>query len=311
MKNLVITGGNSGYFEYLVPFITSIRENDKLDNTVIVVCDNTIKGKWNKPGSFKKGGSFSLEQLEFFDKNKVEVVVFSKLLKENNFSTEIFDNIKTGHWAYPAKYIYCYLIAKNYRDRVEKVAFFDADIYIQKDISKIFGLINGDQIYLNHEFSKIGDSSYMTDWIKFSKEHLMIKSLDIINIQDEFNICTGFFAGKIDVFLRDINFAVVISSNPILAFHSDQPLMNILVYVYNFPYIELGEELVHMAHIERKDTRFENNTFIVKEKIPTAIHYHGPLREWVKSIIVEDYDADNNQPSLLEKIKFRIKKSLP
>lgn len=306
MKNLAITGGNKGYYEYLKPFITSLRKHNK--NTKIVVCDNTIEGKWNNPGTFKSGGSFEEEQILFFKENDVKIEIFSELMEEFNFDKSLFKKIKTGHWAYPAKYIYCYLIALKYKTDISKVAFFDADIYFQKDVNLIFDLMSDDAIYLNHESNVINDSAYMIDWIDFSKSKISIKAFNLIEIDNNLIYCTGFFGAKTDVFLKITNMAVLLSTNRILPFHNDQPLMNILVHTYKYPFLELGDDLIHLAHTKEEELSFENNTFTVKNRIPAAIHYHGKHREFVKSKLIEDYKPKGYKNTTLGKIKFKINK---
>lgn len=307
MKNLIITGGNTKYFEYLKPFIKSLRKYNNSDVSIIV-CDNTIKGKWNKPGTFRKSKSFTKDQLQFFEKNTIKVEAFSLLLNEFSFSREIFDQIVSGHWAYPAKYIYTYLIANKYKNEFEKIAFFDADIIFQGDVDEIFNQINEDNIYLNHEFNTIKNSTYMSEWIDFSKKKSKVDSFNIINLDSNLIYCTGFFAGKTEAFLRVTNLAVVLASNKIYPFHNDQPLMNILVHTYKYPFRELGPKLIHLAHVDEKDIVFSNGIFTVKQSVPIAIHYHGKHREFVKSKIIEDYGQKKYKPTTLEKIWFQIKK---
>ena len=87
--------------------------------------------------------------------------------------------------------------------------------------------------------------------------------------------------------------AVVLSTNKILPLHNDQPSMNVLIHVYQYPFLQLGEKLFHLAHIKEEDIVFENNSFKINKILTVAIHYHGKHRECVKSKIIENYDPKN------------------
>lgn len=307
--NLIITGGNKNYFSLLKVFVKSATEKGDFKGK-IVICDNTINGKWNKPESINLKSSFSKEQHQFFSKYNVDIIKYSRLLEEFKIPIRHVEKIKTAHWAYPAKFLYCNLIAEKYKKTVEKIAFFDADVYFQDNINILFEKITDNSIYINDEGVLNKNSNYMTEWLNFSQINNLWGKFRCYDLSEKPILCTGFFAAKTENFLSITNLAVLLSTNQIYPFHSDQPLMNFIMHAFKFPYKTLPNDVIHAAHIKIDELQYIENKkiFNIKNKTPKALHYHGKHGNYIKQKIISNYSIpDYVQPNLIRKIIMKIK----
>ncbi|MBK6904822.1 MAG: hypothetical protein IPH04_18955 [Saprospirales bacterium] len=194
--DVIITGGNADHFPYLELFVSSLRQNGGFTGT-IALCDNAIEGTWDRPGKFREGGSFSPEQLQFFEKNQVEVFLYSELLAQNQIPREQIDSIPSPTQRYPHKFIYTTLISKNYLTKAKNICFFDADIYFQKPVQPIFERFTEDAVYIVAERLAIGQNHFLSKWIAHSDfSKLSDQGLYLSTMNQALNYCSGFFGGR-------------------------------------------------------------------------------------------------------------------
>ena len=134
---LIITAGNNSFFEYLKNFVYSLRTRGEYKGK-IVICDNTITGSWDNPGTYQEVASFSDKQVEFFDSFDVSVVLFHELLSRHGITRKEINQSRGYTARYPYKFIYNCLISKEYLGTADWICYFDADVYVQLPIQRIF-----------------------------------------------------------------------------------------------------------------------------------------------------------------------------
>ncbi len=270
--NIIITGGNSEYFDYLKVFTISLRENAKYKDKIII-CENVIEN-----GKFKVADSFSENELSFFKKYDIDIIKFHELLKEENLSRELIDAIYSEHRCYPLKQIYSCLISKRYLHEAENICYFDADMYFQRPLEEFFNQFKENKIYVAPEKGSVGECEWM-------KKVLSISDFSKIGSDDHFkkeiyssrHLGAGFFGGKAKIFNKFTSLFWLIASNNLIKFHNDQPLLNIILSYFNYPYSELDEKwLLHINLVINKiEYNAANKLIKFNSEIPHIIHFNG------------------------------------
>jgi len=301
---LIVTGANTNHYHFLKLFVQSLRTNGKYTGK-IVVCDNSIEGKWDQPGKFLDITSFSEEQLAFLESHDVEIMMYHELIKSNNCSREVIDKIPSYTQRYPHKYVYTTLISKMYMDTVDYICFFDADIYFQKPVRPLFDAMKNGGIHMVKEYVKIGKSPFLKKWIAHSDfsslsdqkryEQQMFGSEDF---------CTGFFGGRADEFHKLTLLALLLTSNQFVEFYSDQPLMNILKSFFHYPIHEISDEYVmHLGELPKEELVVKDQMVHYKGSASIAVHFNGGTKDFFDQI-VEGHDyATSLQDKLFVKGK--------
>ena len=114
------------------------------------------------------------------------------------------------------------------------------------------------------------------------------------------NYCTGFFGADIEVFNRFTTLCWIISSNQLTEFYSDQPLVNILISYFGYPFYEMKQtNILHMGNISSDLLRYKSGQLMWDGIVPTAIHFNGVSEEYYKAIITDlERGRDEGRPPI-------------
>lgn len=297
--NLIITGANKNHFGFLELFVRSLRERGKYEDK-IVVCDNVIGGdRWDEPGKYAETISFSDQHMAFLKEHNVEVIPYHQLIKDNEISREQIDQIPSYTQRYPHKYVYTTLISKRYKQQVKNICFFDADIYFQKPVAPIFDAFQESSIYMVKEYQKIGKSPFLRKWIAHSDfSQLSDQAAFEETMFGSDDYCTGFFGGPAEVFHQLTLLALLLSSNRLVEFYSDQPLMNILKSFFRYPIQELPDDYVkHLGELPKEDLTVKNGQVLHRNKASIAVHFNGGTKDLFEKVSTDepvDYGHSTN-----------------
>jgi len=273
--NVIITGGDSNFFKFLKKFVESLRKK-ALYKEKIIICDYVMKNR-----RFVEENSFSNNELNFFKNYDVEVISFYELLEKNNISRELIDMIHTQHNAYPFKFIYCCLISKDYLKKAENIYFFDADCYFQKPIDPIFNQFKKDRISVAPELIDFIHDPCMGEHIKVSDFSLLGSNSNFIDkMYDSPEFNTGFFGGKSEIFNKFTSLCWMLSTNNLIKFHSDQPLVNILKSYFHYPMDEISNKFIYNISYFQNRVTFDkiNQIFKCNSSIPLVVRSDGPSK---------------------------------
>lgn len=277
MSTTIITGGNRDYFKQLKMFVTSLRERGRFTGTV-VVCDNTISGTWDSPGSYLDAASFTSDQLRFFELNGVSIRPFHELLAANGVRREQVETIRGFTTRYPYKFFYCALLSKELLlEEESKVVYFDSDILFQRDIHELIDDIREDGIYISHEHSAIGQSRYMSEWLRTT-------DVSFAAVNQQFygkllrspNYCSGFMGAFAHTFNGFNLLCILLASNRFTEFHTDQPLVNVLINYFGYPIVEVdATRVIHLSHAPADRLSVEDGIISLDASVPVAVHFNG------------------------------------
>ncbi|MFH1403020.1 MAG: hypothetical protein ABIH11_01965 [Candidatus Altiarchaeota archaeon] len=289
--NLIITGGNSGLFNELKLFVTSLRENGRYEDR-IVVCDNSIEGEYGGQCSFVEEATFSKEQLDFFREHEVEVVVFHELLKKHGVTRDMIDPIQNMHRAYPFKLVYSCLISKEYLGRAENTCFFDADVYFQKQVKEVLDDIKDDVIYVARERKKIGEVDLLVKWMRVTDLSFGIprEHYEDVIFNRKTSLNTGFIGGRTEVFNSLMITAWIMASSRIVRFHSDQPIVNYMDYL-NYPIKPIpASHFLNLCDIPEKNIKFDESTRMFRHKsdTPNIVHFNGENKYMINLLVPDN-----------------------
>jgi len=307
--NLIITGGNSDYFNQLKLFVKSLRERGNYKG-IIAICDNDILGTSTKPGNYRNGKSFTQDQERYLKSYDAKIYQYSELLKNSSFSKKEINSLPSYTKHCPHKFIYNALITKQFQSDVDKICYFDADVYFQKDILNIFDCFDQNSVYIVKGNDPVKNCKWTLDKLKqsdFSRLYDQSKYIDKMKCSE--NFCTGFYGGTTDNFHKFVILGLLLSINPIIKFFSDQPTVNIVKTFFEFPIIELSEEKVrHLALIPEEEIIINGQSIMCKNIQSIAVHFNGNSRY----IFERAYQAYFNEPlqhinrSILQRIIRRI-----
>jgi hypothetical protein len=277
VSTTIITGGNRDYFKQLKMFVTSLRERGRFTGTV-VVCDNTISGTWDRPGSYLDVASFTSDQLRFFELEGVSIRPFHELLAANGVRREQVENIRGFTTRYPYKFFYCALLSKELLlEEESKVIYFDSDILFQRDIKELIDEIREERIYISHEHSSIDQSRYVSEWLRTTDLSFASDNLRFLGrLLSSPNYCSGL----IGAFARTFNafnlLCILLASNRFTQFHTDQPLVNVLISYFGYPIVEMdASRVIHLSHAPADKLLVENGIISIDGSVPVAVHFNG------------------------------------
>lgn len=312
MRQLVITSGNSKNFYQLKNFVDSLRINGEYDDE-IAICDNTIEGKWDEPGTWSKKPSFTTEQLAYFETARADVLVLQDLIVESKLDEEVIKKIKSPTQRYPYKFIYNTLISKKYLNKVEKIIYFDSDIYFQDKVDTLLVEMDDEQITIVKESLKMKESYFLNKWLRYSDFSQLSTNEDYLNTMlNSDNFCSGMYGATAITFHRFNMMALLLTSNQFVNFYSDQPLINILKSYFKWPFKEIGfKYCLHLAELSRDlDYKIHDGKFTRDGVLPICVHFNGnkyfELEAALSNITLEVLKKE----SALKKIKRKIKKIL-
>lgn len=294
--NVIITGANADHFPYLELFVLSLRNQGEFTG-VIAVCDNSIEGTWNKPGTFKEGLSFSEEQMQFLKLHDVKVFPYADLLAKNGIERSQVEAITSQTQRYPHKFFYCTLISKQYLHKAKNICYFDADVYFQKPVQAIFDVFQADKLYIVGENWKIGQSPFLSKWIAHSDfSKLSDQDYYLERMYKTLDYCSGFFGGDAHRFHSLCLLCTLLSSNQLVSFFSDQPTINILKTFFGYPLKEMHKEFVfHLGEFPKEDFVIQNAKLSYKGVESIAIHFNGPNKDTFEE--VRRQYTNNNGPA--------------
>lgn len=304
MSNLIITGANSEHFHFLELFVKSLRQNGRYDGH-IVVCDNTIGGKWNEPGKYSEFISFKPEQMTFLKDYGVELISYHELVKDNGVERQQIDKIPSYTQRYPHKFVYATLISKLYLQKVKNICFFDADIYFQKPVAPIFDSFADGHVYMVKEHQRIGVNPFLKKWVSHSDfSDLSNQALFEKSMFDSENYCTGFFGGRADSFHRLSLLSLLLTSNQFVEFYSDQPLMNILKGFFYHPIQDLSNDTVlHLGDLPKEDLMVKDKMVYYRNKASIAVHFNGGTKD-IYDMITADLELKHSPSDrILKKVR--------
>ena len=285
---LVITAGNRRFFDDLRRFVVTLRSAGRYEGR-IAVCDNVITGTWDAPGTYLDEAGFDDEHLAFFESADVDVVPFPDLVRRNGVTREDIEAIQGRTQRYPYKFIYCCLLSKEALRNTEKVFYFDSDVVFQRPIAELSEAIEPGRIYMTPEHSTIGDLRFMSEWIKTTDVSVGSDNGDFVRtMHDADNLCTGFIAGDTATFNRFMQLCWALASSRAIAFHTDQPLVNILHSYFGYPIVRLGRDTVlHLKGAPEGSVDTEGGAILYQGSPPIAVHFNGASRD-----IIRDEDGE-------------------
>lgn len=275
-RDLVITAGNGDYFDDLQRFVDSLLGAGEYDGRV-VVCDNVITGTWNNPGTYLEEPGFSDDQYAYFRDMGVEVVRLHELIGRNGVTREEVESIVGRTQRYPYKFIYNCLISKEYRRLVDRVCYLDSDVVVQRPVRELFDQVGPAGVYMTPEHQAIGDMATMRQWVGTTDVTFGGSASDFDEVMSaSMNLCTGFIAGGVGPFNRFMQLCWVVAASDRVAFHTDQPLVNILSHYYGFPVVQLGRDVVlHLKGAPPDRLSFEGGAVLFDGTPPVAVHFNG------------------------------------
>lgn len=301
MKELIITSGNSGNFIQIQNFVISLKNNG-LYKGEIVVCDNQISGTWDNPGTWQKEGSFNEDQLSFFKSEFVKLYSLDELISENELDKDVIKNIKSPTQRYPYKFIYNTLISKKYIHKVDKIIYFDSDVFFQADVAPLFNELEDDKITLVKEWLKMKESYFLHKWLKYSDFKKLSNNDDYLDTMlNADNFCSGMYGANAITFHRFNLMALLLTSNQFINFYSDQPLINILKTYFKWPFKEISfEYCLHLGELKRDlDYKISAGQFFKGDVLPICIHFNGNKYFELEAAIA-------NQPLEIIKNNFKL-----
>ena len=311
MHSLIITSGNSKNFQQLRNFVLSLRSQGQYTG-LIVLCDNSISGTWDNPGTWQENDSFREEEKQFFKEQDVSILQINTLVNENTIDPEIIRNIKSPTQRYPYKFVYNTLISKLYINKVKNIFYFDSDIYFQAPFEPIAELSEAGKILIVKEFLKMQEGYFLPKWLKFS-------DFSKVSDQDEYlktmlpaeNFCSGFYGSEANTFHRFNLLALLLTSNQFINFYSDQPLVNILKTYFHYPFKEISNKYcLHLGELKRENYTVENGKFTFEGKIPIAVHFNSGKYQELESVLTGIPLPSPPKRSLVDKVVGRLKKAI-
>ena len=310
-KELIITSGNSRFFEDLKKFINSLRTVGEYTGRV-VICDNQISGTWDQPGTYLDESGFQGEQIRYMEDRDVEIVNFSDLVNRNGISRQHVESIVGKTQRYPYKIIYNCLISKEYENKVSKICYLDSDVLFQSPVSRIFNSIKSDSIYMTSEHDKIGNMRFMKEWIKTTDVSFGSQNDEFLDkMYSSDNMCTGFIAGTSGTFNRFMQLCWIFASSRLVEFHTDQPLVNIVHSYYGYPVVELDKSIVlHLKGTPRSKIEISNSNILYENKVVTAVHFNGGSDMFKNGSINLEYDPSRSKRSRLRSVLSKVKSAL-
>jgi hypothetical protein len=274
--SLIITSGSGKHFNQLKNFISSLRTHGKYTDE-IALCDNSISGAWDKPGTWSEEESFSLDQKEFFKEMKVKIFLINQLITDNDIDPAIIRAIKSPTQRYPYKFIYNTLISKHYLNKVRNIYYFDSDIYFQAPFHAIEAETEDKTILIVKEFVKMEKSPYLNKWLKFSNFSKISDQNDYLKeMMPAANFCSGFYGSGATTFHRFNLLALLLTSNQFVNFYSDQPLVNILKTFFHYPFKEISSDYcLHLGELKNEEYNVLDGCFIYQGKKPISVHFNS------------------------------------
>ena len=309
--NTIITGGNRDYFDQLKIFVTSLRNAGQFAGPV-VVCDNTISGSWDSPGSYLDITSFTPEQVRFFELNDVSVRPFHELLAAHGIRREQIEEIRGFTSRYPYKFFYCALLSKELlREAEARVVYFDSDILFQRDVDPLMDEIREQKLYISHEHSSIAESRYMREWLRttdisFAGDNELFHA----ELLRSPNYCSGFLGGFARTFNAFNLLCILLASNRFTQFHTDQPLANIMVNYFGYPIVEVKmTRVLHLSHAPADRLVVDDGTILLDGVAPIAVHFNGGRIGLMKQAFTKQLTTAalvRRRPRILKRILNRL-----
>ena len=286
--DLIITAGNRRFFDDLRRFVVTLRGAGEYRGR-IALCDNVITGTWDAPGTYLDEPGFDDDQLAFFAEAGVDVVRFSDLVRRNGVSRESIEAIEGRTQRYPYKFIYACLLSKEHLGSAETVYYFDSDVIFQRSLSELAAEIAPGHVYMASEHGTIGDLPFMSEWIKTTDVSTGGDNDAFVReMHGAANYCTGFLAGDAATFNRFMQLCWALASSGSIAFHTDQPLVNILHSYFGYPVVELGKDLVlHLKGAPEGSVSTDRRAILYEGTPPVAVHFNGASRD-----VVADEDGE-------------------
>ncbi|WP_256009570.1 hypothetical protein [Desertivirga xinjiangensis] len=311
MSTLIITSGNGKSFTQLKNFVLSLRTNGKYVGK-IAICDNAISGTWNAPGTWSEDESFSQDQKQFFEEMEVVLYPIQQLLQQNDIDPEVIKSIKSPTQRYPYKFVYNTLISKIYINKVDRIFYFDSDIYFQAEFNLIEKAAETGKILIVKEFLRMKDGPYLNKWLNYSDFSKLSSQEDYLNTMlPAQNYCSGFYGSEAATFHRFNLLAMLLTSNKFVNFYSDQPLVNILKTFFFYPFKELDYSYcLHLGELDREQYTVEQGKFCYKSIIPICIHFNSSKYDQLEHILSKGYELPYTKPSLLQRLKRIARKLL-
>lgn len=282
--DLILTGGHARFFEDLKLFASSLREKAAFRGKVIV-CDNTIEGRWDAPGRYVEEASFGPEQLEFFRRHEVEVVLFHELLRRHGIPRDAVERIPTGHYAYPFKFFYATLLSKEHLLDSRNICFFDADVYFQRPLEPLFARFRKGRICIAPELAVTGKNPIVRKWIE--ETDLSIGTDQRLFLETLFrsrNYCTGFFGAPAATFNAFSLLCWAVADSRLASFNNDQPLANILFSFFGLPCGEAEDFVLHLNDVPEDRLSFDpgSRCFRYEGATPGVVHFNGGKKHLMK-----------------------------
>lgn len=307
---LIITAGNRRFYEDLRRFVTTLRGAGQYAGR-IVVCDNVITGTWDMPGTYLDESGFDDEHLAFFRSEDVDVVRFADLVSRNGIARDDIESIQGRTQRYPYKFIYSCLLSKEALRSTSTVYYFDSDVIFQRPISELADAINPGRIYMTPEHSPIGDLRFMSEWIRTTDVSTGSDNDSFVRTMYKAdNLCTGFLAGDTATFNRFMQLCWALASSRTIAFHTDQPLVNIVHSYFGYPITRLGKDMVlHLKGAPEGSVSTDGGRILYEGAPPIAVHFNGASRD-----VVVDGDGEmqlvltpRKKPTLIGKALRRLR----
>jgi len=307
MKYLIITSGSGKNFYQLKNLIDSLQTNGKYTGE-IAICDNAIEGTWNKPGTWSKLPSFSEEQNSYFKKNGVQVFTLQNLITENGLDEQVIKNIKSPTQRYPHKFIYNTLISKKYLGKVDKIIYFDSDVYFQAPTEPLWQQIEFGKIVIVKEWLKMNEGIFLNKWLKFSDFSKLSSQKDYEKTMlPADNFCSGMYGADSQTFHRFNLMALLLTSNQFINFFSDQPLVNILKTYFKYPFKEISfEYCLHLGELSRDNYLIGNGKFVVQNKVPISVHFNSNKYNELEAVINNSPLPTIKNRTVLNRIKDKL-----